>query len=124
MRFKTSKTVIVFASITGACALLGGVAQVSQNLNSSRLESQRSKSLTTIAQHTLSNTCRRSDGGAFQKYQVIEEPGGLTPTSCYQNELGERAFVAYEGGKLVTKEVFSATEVNARISEIKGEKKK
>jgi translation initiation factor 2 beta subunit (eIF-2beta)/eIF-5 len=114
----------MFASITGACALFGGVVQVSDNLNSNRLESARSKSLTTIAQHTLSETCRRSDGGQFFKNQVIQDDSQvLTPTSCYKNELGEKAYVAYEGGRLVIKEVFSAKEVKSKMSQLtKGEK--
>ena len=126
MRLQTSNTIVMFASITGACAVFGSIVQVSQNLDSNRLESTRSKSLTTIAQHKIADTCRRSDGGQFFKNQVIQQDSQvLTPTSCYENELGESAYVAYEGGRLVIKDVFSAKEVNSKISQItkKGEKK-
>lgn len=123
MRFKTSRTVIGFATITGFCAAIGIVAQVNQNLTSARLGDSRTKAMTTIAQHVIAETCRRSDGGMFQKQDIIEEESGKTPTACYENELGETAFVAYEGGKLVVKEVFSEKEVNAAISRIQKERK-
>lgn len=123
MRLKTSKSIMGFAGISFACAILGGIVQVNQNLNSSRLESSRSKAMTTIAQHVLSDTCRRSEGGKFQKGQEIQEQGGLTPTSCYENELGDRAYAAYAGQKLIVVEVFSRREIDARISQLKGEKK-
>jgi hypothetical protein len=115
---------VVFAAVTGACALLGGVAQVSQNLASSRSNDYRGRALTHVAQEVNTKRCRRSEGGVFQKNQVIPEDGGISPTSCYINEFGEWAFVAYENGKLTVKEVFSTPEVNAKMSQIKGEKKK
>ena len=123
MRFNTSKTIVIFASITGACALLGGVAQVSQNLGSSRLETVRQNRMRIVAGEVLSAKCRRSDGGVFQRGQTIPEPKGMSPTSCASNELGERAFVAYKNGKLTVQEVYSAKEIKSKISQIKEENK-
>ena len=123
MRFTTSKTIIGFAGISFACAILGGIAQVSQNISSSRLENSRSKAMTVVAQHVLSDTCRDVDVQRFQKGDRIEESGGLSPTACYTAKSGERAHVAYEGGKLTVKEVFSTREVNSKISQIREKEK-
>ena len=124
MRFKTSSTVKVFAGITGACALFGGIAQISQDLGSSRLELTREKALTNVAQEVTAQTCRRSDGEPFQINQVIPENNGQSPTGCYVNATGasgqqEYAFVARKGGKLTVRRVFSTRQVQNRISEIK-----
>lgn len=123
MEFKTSRKVYGFTAIAVACAGLGGIAQVSQNLSSGQAEAGRNKHLTVVAQHRLSNTCRQLEGGQFQVGELIEEEGGQTPTACYKNDVGEFAFAAYEGGKLKIFRVYSTKEVQARISELKGEKK-
>lgn len=123
MEFKTSKKVYGFTAIAIACAGLGGMAQISQNLSSSQAEAGRSKQLTVVSQHKLSNTCRPLNGGQFQIGEQIQEEGGQSPTACYKNEIGEFAFAAYQGGKLTIVRVYSDKEVQARLSEMKGEKK-
>lgn len=124
MRLKTSKSIMGFAGISFACAILGGIVQVNQNLNSSRMEEQRTSELKVVAQEAIANRCRRSEGGLFEiGQQIPTQPGTLIPTSCVENGLQEYAYVAIWGGKPTVMKVFTQRQVDAKISEIKGEKK-
>lgn len=123
MKLKTSKSIMGFFGISVACAMLGAVVQVNKNLNSSRMEEQRTNELKVVAQEALSNRCRRSEGGLFEIGQQIPvAPGTLIPTSCYENGLKEYAYVAIWGGKPTVMKVFTQRQVDAKISEIKGDK--
>lgn len=124
MQLKTSKAIYSFTAITLACTLLGGIAQCSKSRASSQAETIRGDQMKVVAQEKLAQKCRLLDGGQFQRGEIIEEEGGLTPTSCYKNKQGDFAYAAYEGGRLKIIGVYSTHEINSRISEIKVEKKK
>lgn len=118
MKLRTSKNIWGFTTISLACAVFGSIVQLNTNLESSRAEAGRSKALTAIAQHVMSDTCRQLSGAdLIQKGELVEEVGGKTPTSCYQTET-QYAHVVYLGGRLQVANVFSKKEVQSRISEV------
>lgn len=123
MQLKTSSFNIVLTGITVACAAIAVISQTSVQLSSSRNQETRTKNLTTIAQHVISQSCWEVEADQF----TIGEPvivKGLSPTSCFfNNKTNQYGYAAYLNGKLQITHVFSWKEVEAQKSTVlKGDK--
>lgn len=125
MKLQTSPVVLICTGLCVACAGITGVAQVSQNLQSTRAEGGRAKALLTVAQHTIAASCRKVSGGESFKIgdEIVLDGNGRSPTSCFVNNNGELGFASYLDGKLQIMYVFTRTEVQAKRSQILQEPK-
>lgn len=122
MKLQTSPVVLICTGLTIVCAAISGVAQVSQNLQSNRATVGRTKALLTVAQHTISASCRPVEAKSFTiGDEIVLDGDGRSPTSCFVNKNGELGFASYLDGKLQILYVFSKKEVSAKRSQIKQE---
>lgn len=120
MKIETSPGTLICTGLCVACAAITGVAQVSQDLQSGRAEEGRTKALTVITQHVISDSCMRVSGeGSFKIGDEIGLDGdGKSPTACFVNKKGQLGFAGYLNGKFQVIYVFTPKEVQAKKSQL------
>jgi hypothetical protein len=111
-------------TVLAACATLAFSAQLSQNLTSSRAQTDRSKALDTVAKHSLVDNCMTLAeplliGDVIELFPDSGKSKSKSTTSCAKDPNGNIGYAAYLGNQLQVQYVYTPKELQAQISVIK-----
>jgi|GEM_PF-6985693 len=111
-------------TLLAACATLSFSAQLTQNLASSRAQTNRSKALDTLAKHSLVGNCMIVTeplliGDVIELSANKGSGKSKSPTSCVRDPQGKTGYAAYLGNQLQVQYVYTPKELQAQISVIK-----